>query len=222
MTYFTVTCCNNLTYLQGTSTHNQRIERLWVDVYSNVADVYHRLFMTMEEQGILDIDNDFHLYLLHVAYQDIIQIKLTEFQNQYNCHSLRTERGMTPRQLWVSGGLQLINSDSAAIEGMLSNYGVDTEDTEDSDEDGPSDDEIPVYVSPVPCPFSQDLHEDLVRRLKHGPLEAGHSQLSRYMFALEYFTEHYQQWTILSFLNTSDICEIVKEYNKWWMFSKCC
>ena len=42
--------------IQGTSTHNQRIERLWVDVFKDVSNVFHRLFTTMEQQQILDID----------------------------------------------------------------------------------------------------------------------------------------------------------------------
>ena len=41
-------------HIAGPSTHNQRFERLWRDVYRCVASTYHKLFYYMEEEQILD------------------------------------------------------------------------------------------------------------------------------------------------------------------------
>ena len=38
----------------GKSTHKQRIERLWRDVYNGVTGHYHELFSFMEDEEILD------------------------------------------------------------------------------------------------------------------------------------------------------------------------
>ena len=38
----------------GKSTHNQRIERLWRDVYEGVLSYFYNLFYFMEDEGYLD------------------------------------------------------------------------------------------------------------------------------------------------------------------------
>lgn len=43
--------------LIGKITHNQRIERLWRDVFEGVLCFFYNLFYFMEDQGVLDALN---------------------------------------------------------------------------------------------------------------------------------------------------------------------
>ena len=60
----------------GTSVHNQRIERLWVDVFQGCLSPFYQMFTYLEEQYLLDCDNELHLLCLHLAYLPLIQKKL--------------------------------------------------------------------------------------------------------------------------------------------------
>ena len=89
--------------ITGSSTHNQRIERLWRDVRRVVIRQYQNLFNHMERYGFLDPLNDMHLLALHHVFIPRVNRALNEFQHQYNNHSLRTEHNMTPLQLFSTG-----------------------------------------------------------------------------------------------------------------------
>ena len=43
--------------ITGASMHNQKIERLWRDVFDGVIGFYYELFSFMKENGILDLFN---------------------------------------------------------------------------------------------------------------------------------------------------------------------
>ena len=47
--------------ITGSSVHNQRIERLWRDVFTGVVGLYYNLFSHLEGTGTLDIDNEIHI-----------------------------------------------------------------------------------------------------------------------------------------------------------------
>ena len=88
------------------SVHNQRIERLWCDVFRCVLSVYHRLFYYFEERGKLDPLSERDLYCLHlVVYLNKINTALKAFQDGWNNHVITTEHSMTPVQLFTSGVL---------------------------------------------------------------------------------------------------------------------
>ena len=48
-------------YITGRSVHNSRIERLWRDVYQIVLSIFYDLFLSLEEERYLDINNEDHL-----------------------------------------------------------------------------------------------------------------------------------------------------------------
>ena len=55
-------------HIAGSSVHNQRIERLWRDVYRCVCSIYHELFYSMESTGILDPVCEVDLFVLHCIF----------------------------------------------------------------------------------------------------------------------------------------------------------
>lgn len=68
--------------------HNERIERLWRDVYSRVGVIFHNLFRTMEDEGHLDCLNEVDLYCLHYTFLPRINQTLDSFVESWNNHPL--------------------------------------------------------------------------------------------------------------------------------------
>lgn len=91
--------------LRGSSIHNQRIERLWRDVFTCVVRLYYRLFYFLEHHGLLHLDSPVDLYALHYVFLPRIRQSLKQFVNAWNHHSIRTARGKSPHQLFVAGCL---------------------------------------------------------------------------------------------------------------------
>ncbi|XP_052809238.1 uncharacterized protein LOC128237692 [Mya arenaria] len=90
-------------FITGPSVHNQRIERLWREVWTGCNALYYGLFFSMEDDGILDVTNERHMLALHLVFKPRIQQHLDNFREAIYHRPLRTERNKSPLQLWISG-----------------------------------------------------------------------------------------------------------------------
>ena len=106
--------------ITGKSTHNQRIERLWRDLFSGCVSYFYSLFYGLEDLQLVNINDNRDIYALHFVFIPIIQQLLDLFKQGWAHHALRTEHNRTPFQLWISGLYHQQSSDTqrAAVSGL--------------------------------------------------------------------------------------------------------
>ena len=92
--------------ITGSSTHNERIERLWRDVFRCVGVLFYDTFRHLEEEGKLNTLNEVDMFCLHYVFLPRINEALNSFVDSWNNHPISTERNLTPNQLFVEGALQ--------------------------------------------------------------------------------------------------------------------
>ena len=93
------------------SVHNQRIERLWRDLYYQVIFIFYNLFHHMETCHVLNPDNDVHIFCLHYVFTPRINRDLDSFVAAWNRHGISSAGNQTPLQLWMMGMNSVAYSD---------------------------------------------------------------------------------------------------------------
>ena len=93
---------HTVSHIAGSSTHNQRIERLWRDVFRCVLSMYHELFYEMEALDVMQADSELDLFVLHCIFLPRIRKSLSDFCKAWNLHPLRTEHNWCPRKIWIN------------------------------------------------------------------------------------------------------------------------
>ena len=95
---------NRGSFIAGPSTRNQRIERLWRDVFRCVIHMYYYIFYGMEQSGVLNLNNPInHMFSLQLVFMARINHALHEFTEAFNHHKIRTANNWSPYQMWVNG-----------------------------------------------------------------------------------------------------------------------
>lgn len=107
---------NRGSVITGPSVHNQRIERLWRDLFAMCIYIYYSLFYYLEESGNLIISDEVQLFCLHYIYLPRINEHLLDFSNFWNNHPIRTARNKTPNQLWIMGLIEDARASQSTLE----------------------------------------------------------------------------------------------------------
>ncbi len=90
----------------GSSTHNQRIERLWRDVFRCVAVLYADVFKELENNEKFNALNETDMFCLHTVFLPRINRDLKAFIECWNNHPLSSSNNLTPNQLFIQGALE--------------------------------------------------------------------------------------------------------------------
>ena len=151
-------------FIAGPSTHNQRIERLWRDVFRCVMHYFYYLFYALEDSGNLNIEDPTNMFALHFVFLPRLNKALHGYQEMFNHHGIRTANSWSPYQMWLNG---MLHDDNP-----LSHGGLD-KDPDDlvfygHDPLGPSpfhDSDNNVTVSPTEIPKQDEVLQILKQEI---------------------------------------------------------
>ena len=98
-----------------------------------IVSRFLNIFLYLEHEQLLDIDDEINLLALHLTYVPIINEAIKLFVDEWNNHPLSTQSNYSLRQLWFLGMVEDVNSPSCAVQDILlghnemESFGVDEE-----------------------------------------------------------------------------------------------
>jgi len=89
--------------LTGSSTHNERMEILWRDLYRAIIHFQDTFLHELEREETLDVMNDADMLAYVMCFWHDLRKYVKDFKQSWNSHCLSTEGNMTPYQLFFEG-----------------------------------------------------------------------------------------------------------------------
>ncbi|KAJ7580433.1 hypothetical protein C8J56DRAFT_730369, partial [Mycena floridula] len=153
------------------STHNTRIERIWVKVGTQFARAWRGFFYQLESRHQLEITNKKHLWLLHYLFLDDINHDCKTFVDNWNGHPISGEgHDRSPMDMRLLGQItegtyldKFPGVEGHPIQCQLGQTGAG----HPADEDSDSDSEMEAPSSEHPGNLLNHIDEDINSQFLH-------------------------------------------------------